>query len=204
MSERKPHISPDAAIVLAYRIEQKIAPQERDDGWTDPDTGEWVSMPSEVRALIQPHDAEEMIAALRSLVEQLEAAQQIERVVRDDYYAMARHYGDAPEEWWPQLWTVLNDSNPATRPDGPEYDERVSELDIPGAEAGWTGAPDPACSHPDASFDRSLCGMCGSMHYFCTECGAQTDECSPALSPEHRPDCGRRDDHEAPRECAVD
>lgn len=26
----------------------------------------------------------------------------------------------------------------------------------------------------------------------------------PAKSPEHRPDCGRRDSHEAPRECAAD
>ena len=36
----------------------------------------------------------------------------------------------------------------------------------------------PACKHPDVSFDRSLCA-CGAMHYYCTECGAQTDECSP-------------------------
>lgn len=27
---------------------------------------------------------------------------------------------------------------------------------------------------------------------------------NPAKSPEHRPDCGRRDSHETPRECAAD
>lgn len=68
----KPHISPDAAIALANRIEQKIAPQERDDGWPDPDTGEWVSLPGTVRALVRSEDAEQMAAALRSLVEQYE------------------------------------------------------------------------------------------------------------------------------------
>lgn len=43
--------------------------------------------------------------------------------------------------------------------------------------------PASECKHPDVSFDRSLCA-CGSMHYYCTECGAQTDECSPASEPQ--------------------
>lgn len=32
------------------------------------------------------------------------------------------------------------------------------------------------CTHPNPSFDRSICA-CGLMHYYCDECGAQTDEC---------------------------
>lgn len=37
----------------------------------------------------------------------------------------------------------------------------------------------PDCTHENHSFDRSIC-FCGSMHYYCVDCGAQVDECSVA------------------------
>lgn len=34
------------------------------------------------------------------------------------------------------------------------------------------------CPHPDSWFSRELCEEpCGSMHYYCTECGALVDFC---------------------------
>jgi hypothetical protein len=36
---------------------------------------------------------------------------------------------------------------------------------------------DRECLHPDHSFDRSICA-CGSMHYYCVDCGAQVDDCA--------------------------
>lgn len=43
------------------------------------------------------------------------------------------------------------------------------------ATAGQAGN-EQACEHRDHSFDRSICA-CGSMHYYCVDCGAQVDEC---------------------------
>lgn len=30
-------------------------------------------------------------------------------------------------------------------------------------------------------FDRTLCQWCGEMHYYCTECGDQLDDCDAPL-----------------------
>lgn len=128
-TEHKPHCSPDAAINLAYRLEQKIAPQERDDGWADPDTGEWVSMPGTVRALIRPEDTEQAIAAIRSLVEQYEDLEQRRLADRDLIDALRNERNvtqkaldgtleqleatqKALREFHEEMWTVQNGDDP--------------------------------------------------------------------------------------------
>ena len=52
----------------------------------------------------------------------------------------------------------------------------ASPSEKPGSEEECPGCGGDAS---DSSFDRSLCA-CGSMHYYCANCGAQLDECSDA------------------------
>lgn len=33
------------------------------------------------------------------------------------------------------------------------------------------------CEHEDYWFDRTLCGYCNDMHYYCEDCGERLDYC---------------------------
>jgi hypothetical protein len=54
---------------------------------------------------------------------------------------------------------------------------------VMGAADYARGAPqrarEAACPHTDEWFDRTICPEpCGSMHYYCTECGKRMDGCA--------------------------
>lgn len=74
MSETpRPTISP----IDTKAERERYKSQARDDGWTDPDTGEWISLPGTVRPLVRPERYELALDEIDRLRGELRAIAQL-------------------------------------------------------------------------------------------------------------------------------
>lgn len=101
--------------------------------------------------------------ALDAALAQVEAAKatarrdaltEIDSLSRDEQRAMDLWWKACAEEWAVPDWLPGKFLTEVLR-----------------ASAQGAAAPAEVCSHPDWSFDRTICGMCDSMPMVCVECG---------------------------------